>query len=98
MADGDVTNSRGEKVGVLGGGQVTAGEGQHLGVGYPLARGVDLAVPVRVLLAAAHVQPDRAVQLTRDSGEIPALRVAAVFTHKPGGVVQERRTVAAQNR
>jgi hypothetical protein len=77
----------GEEAGVLAGGQVTAGEGQDLGLGHALAGGFDLPVLVGVLVAVADIEGDRAVQADRDRGEIPALGVPAVLGDEACGVV-----------
>src|SRR5215471_19036029 len=91
VAGRDVADRRGEEVRVLAGGQVAAGEDEDLGVGHALSGGRDLPVLVGVLVAAADVEGDRAVQLAGDRGEVPALRVAAVLADEPRGVVHERR-------
>jgi len=49
-------------------------------------------VLIRVLVAAADVEGDRAVQVAGDRGEIPALGVAAVLTDESRGEVEERCT------
>src|ERR1700732_3506509 len=91
-ACGDVADGGGEEVRVLAGGQVTAGEGQDLGLGHALAGGLDLPVLIGVLVAAADVEGARPVQLAGDRGEIPALSVAAVLSDEARGVMEERRS------
>src|ERR1700704_2516682 len=76
VADRDVADGRGEEVGVLAGGQVTAGEGEDFGLRHPLTSGRNLPVLIGVLVAASDVEGDRAVQVTGDRGQVPALRVA----------------------
>ncbi len=83
---------------MLAGGQVAAGEGQDLGLRHALAGGRDLAVFVGVLVAAAHVEGDRAVQVAGDRSQIPAIGVAAVFGDEARRVVQERRALAPGDR
>src|ERR1700733_11819502 len=94
----DVVDRRGEEVRVFPGGQVTAGEDQDLGAGHSLAGGRDLPMLVGVLLAAAHVEGNRAVKVAGDRGEVPPLRVAAVLADESGGVVREPRSVPAADR
>src|SRR5690348_16479762 len=81
VAGRDVADRRGEEVRMPAGCQVSAGEGQYFGLRHPLMRGRDLPVLVGVLVAADDVEGDRAVQVTGDRGEIPALRVAAMLAH-----------------
>src|SRR5258708_9830366 len=94
VAGRDVADRCGEEVRVLAGGQVAAGEGQDLGLGHALAGGRDLPVLVGVLVAAADVQGDPAVQLPGDRGEVPALRLAAVPGDEARGVVEGRRALS----
>jgi len=82
----DVANRGGQQVRVLTGSQVTAGEGQDFGLGHALAGGRDLPVLVGVLVAAADVEGDRAVQVTGDRGEIPAPRVAPCSLTNPAAL------------
>src|SRR5947208_17006742 len=88
VADRDVADGRGEGVGVFAGGQVTAGEGKDFGLRHPLASGRNLPVLVGVLVATPDVEGDRAVQVTGDRGQIPALCVAVVLADEPRGVVE----------
>ena len=74
VAGRDVADRRGEEVRVLAGGQVAAGEGQDLGLGHALAGGRDLPVLIGVLLAAADVEGDRAVQVAGDRGQARGCR------------------------
>jgi hypothetical protein len=74
---------------------VAAGEGQDLGLGHALAGGRDLVVLIGVLVAAADVEGDHAVQVASDRAQIPALGVAAVLADESPGVVGERRSVQA---
>jgi hypothetical protein len=95
VAGRDIADRRGEEVWVLAGGQVAAGESQDFCLGYALAGRRDLPVLVGVLIAAADVEGNRAVQVAGDRGEIPALRVAAVLGDEARGIVEERRPVPA---
>ena len=78
MAMGDVADRRGEEVRMFGGGKVAAWKLEDLGSGHALAGRLDLAVLVivRVLVAAAHIEGDRAVEFAGNGGAVPPLRVA----------------------
>ncbi|MGY4767469.1 hypothetical protein ACXC9Q_11190 [Kribbella sp. CWNU-51] len=58
---------------------MTARKGQYVGTRHTDPGGGDLAVFVAVFLAAADVHGHGVRQVTCDSGEIPALGMAAMF-------------------